>query len=102
MRFKDNTLGFQNLSPQIVLALIVIDQVMHQFGKQAMITSINDATHSKTSLHYAGCAVDIRSRWFDNPRAVLETCQQALGNSEDFDMILESDHFHCEWQPKRR
>lgn len=100
MRFKDSSIGFQNLSPQIVLALIVIDQVMKQFGQEAMITSVNDAKHSKTSLHYSGNAVDLRSRWFSDPQAVIETCRQALGNSNDFDMVLESDHYHLEYQPK--
>lgn len=107
MRFKDNSLGFQGLKPQIVLALIIIDQVMKQFGKEAMITSLNDAKHAATSLHYDGGAVDIRSQWFDDPEVVLEVCQQALGNSSDFDMIFEGkgeawEHFHLEYQPKRR
>ena len=102
MRFKDNTIGFQSLKPQLVLALIIIDQVMKQFGQEVMITSINDAKHASTSLHYDGGAVDIRSRWFDEPQAVLDTCLLALGNSPDFDMILESDHFHLEYQPKRK
>ncbi len=107
MRFKDNTIGFQSLKPQLVLALIIVDQVMQQFGQEAFITSINDGRHSRTSIHNDGGASDLRSKWFEDATAVLETCQQALGNSPDFDMILEysgeeNEHFHLEYQPKRR
>ena len=107
MRFKDKTIGFQSLKPQLVLALLVVDQVMKQFGKEAMITSINDAKHAVTSLHYDGGAVDLRSKWFDEPEAVLQTCLMALGNNPDFDMIFEAkgedwEHFHLEYQPKRK
>ena len=102
MRFKDDTIGLQSLSPQLVLALIVVDQVMKECGQEALITSLNDARHSKTSLHYSGNAVDLRSRWFTYPEQVLAMCRDALGNNPDIDMILESDHFHMEYQPKRK
>ena len=102
MKFKDSSIGFQSLKPQIVLALIVVDQVMKGCGQEAVITSINDARHGENSLHYDGGAVDIRSRTFSNPESVLGLCRLALGNSKDFDMILESDHFHLEYQPKRK
>lgn len=107
MRFKDKTIGLQSLKPQLVLALIIVDQIMNQFGKEAMITSINDGRHSKTSLHYDGGGADIRSKWFDDPLPVLETCQQALGHCPDIDMIHEgagtnNEHFHLEYQPKRK
>lgn len=102
MKFKDDSIGFQSLKPQLVLALIVIDQVMKEAGQEAVITSLNDARHSETSLHYDGGAADIRSNSFSHPESVLALCKQALGNSKDFDLILESDHFHLEYQPKRR
>ena len=107
MRFKDYTIGLQNLQPQLVLALIIVDQVMQKAGQEALITSLNDARHSKTSLHYAGAAVDLRSKWFQYPGEVLVACKDALGNNPDFDMIWESqgqpnEHFHLEFQQKRR
>ena len=107
MRLKDSTIGLQALKPQLILALMIIDQVMKQFGQEAMITSLNDGRHSKTSLHYDGGGCDLRAKWFDNPQAVLETCEQALGNNPDFDIILEgagttNEHFHLEYQPKRK
>ena len=102
MRFKDSSIGAQSLKPQIVLALMVIDGVFRQNDIELVITSINDARHSKTSLHYDGAAVDIRSRTTPDKEFLLKKCKEALGNSPDFDMILESDHYHLEYQPKRR
>ena len=102
MKFKDSTIGLQSLKPQIVLALIIIDQVMKENGKEAVITSLNDARHSETSLHYDGGAVDLRSRFFSDPEMILGLCREALGNNPDLDMIYEGNHFHLEYQPKRK
>lgn len=107
MIFKDDTIGLQSLKPQILLALVIVDQTMKKFGQEAMITSLNDGKHSRTSLHYDGGGVDIRSQWFDEPKDVLEACLKALGYSDDIDMILENadepnEHFHLEYQPKRK
>jgi len=107
MRFKDASIGLQSLCPQIVLALIIVDQIMKQAGQEALITSINDAKHGKSSLHYSGAAVDLRSKWFTHPEQVIALCKEALGNSPDYDMIYEGkgkiyEHFHLEYQPKRK
>jgi len=109
MRFKDDFIGFQNLSPQLLLGLIVVDQVLIMNGKLdgAIITSINDGYHARTSLHYGGNAVDIRSKNLVHKSLMLELFKAALGDSSDFDIILEGkgtddEHFHLEYQPKRR
>ena len=102
MRIKDNSIEFQNLSPQLLLGLIIVDQIMQKHGQEAVITSLNDAYHGKSSLHYNGNAVDLRSRTFDKPEFVLQECKKALGFSSDYDIILEHNHFHLEHQPKRR
>jgi len=102
MKFKDSTIGLQSLKPQLVLALIIVDQIMKENGAEAVITSLNDSRHSKTSLHYDGGGVDLRSRFFSDPEAILALCRGALGHNPDIDMIYEGDHFHLEYQPKRK
>ena len=102
MIFKDNTLGFQSLCPQITLALMVLDGVFIKHGIEMVITSVNDANHAPTSLHYSGHGIDFRSRTVPDKTQFLIECKIALGHSPDFDLILESDHYHLEYQPKRR
>lgn len=102
MKFKDATISMQSLQPQLLLALVIVDQVMQSHRGEAIITSLNDAKHSYTSLHYSGCAADLRSYIFTDKDRVLSDCKIALGHTPDIDMILESDHFHIEYQPKYR
>ena len=107
MIFKDKSLNFSALAPQLVLALVVIEQVMQRHGQEVVITSANDARHAKTSLHYSGNGIDIRSRALEDPLGVLGEIKEALGFNPDFDIIIEAkggvnEHFHLEYQPKRR
>lgn len=68
-----------------------------------VITSIWDAdAHSSVSLHYIGCAADVRSKTLNSRHKskVLQTVQSKLGS--DFDLILEAEgepheHFHLEF-----
>lgn len=85
--------------PEIVLALAILQDVFAKAGVPFVITSIMEGTHSRASLHYTGCAADLR-RPPDTARAteLVGLAKAALG--DDFDVLLESDHFHLEWQPK--
>ncbi len=58
--------------------------------------------HSATSLHYAGAAVDLRTKDMGGAEAkrAHKMLQEAL--PEDFDVILEGNHIHMEWQPRYR
>jgi hypothetical protein len=94
-----------NLSPQITIALITASAVYASFdyGLECVVTSANDSHHSVTSLHYAGNAVDLRTRDFPSREiaiAVAEKLDECLGY--DFDVLFEEDHIHIEYQPKRR
>jgi len=53
MRLKDASINLSNLSPQLVLGLVIVDGVMKEFGGEAVITSANDSIHGHTSLHYS-------------------------------------------------
>lgn len=103
LKFKDNTINLANLAPQLALVLTgTVVPIFQRFGSDVMITSANDANHSATSLHYAGCAVDIRN-WYVNKDEWSELKKQideAL--TMDFDFVIESNHFHLEYQPKAK
>ena len=104
MRIKDDTVSIKGIKAELVLGLIIVDQVMKEQGQEAVITSGSEETtrHGITSLHYNGYAVDLRSRTFANPEAIAALCRQALGNNPDYEIIVEGNHFHFEWQPKRK
>ena len=58
------------------------------------ITSIRDSNHLPGSLHYDGLAFDMQ----DDPGYFIAEIKQALGPG--WDVVDESDHIHCEYDPK--
>ncbi|MCW4026131.1 MAG: hypothetical protein NWE76_01440 [Candidatus Bathyarchaeota archaeon] len=67
------------------------------------ITSANDSEHMTGSLHYANRAFDIRIRNIvgnvqDEARLWVERMQVELG--DDYDVLLETDHIHVEYDPE--
>ena len=89
-----------DLKPQTVLAMQVAAEVYREVGAEFVITSVNDSKHMTNSLHYSGYAFDCRI-WTleeDMRQSVTNDISAALG--EDFDVVLESDHIHLEWDPQ--
>lgn len=103
IQFKDGV-SIRGIRPELVLAITVAEQVVGQVcdGQNATVTSVVDGTHSITSLHYIGHAFDLRTRDMDAAQsdAVVETLGMILAPLGDFDVVLEDDHIHVEWQPK--
>ncbi len=97
------------LSPQIMLAVIAAHSFWESQGVDLVITSANDGGHSHTSLHYAGAAIDLRTKNLpeddEGKRLLARKLSDSLG--QDFDVIFEgagtsNEHIHIEYQPKRR
>mgnify|MGYP001562235037 FL=1 len=90
-----------DLSPQIVLAAMVVQECYRERGGVATITSANDSAHSEKSLHYKGRALDFRTRDFAGDKhALIALIRASLGN--EFDVLLEdegglNEHAHVEW-----
>lgn len=100
-------MSFAGLAPQLVFALFVAEQVYEQFNREVTITSVNDSEHSETSLHYAGCAADLRTQnpingtpYFEDPHEVVRRIKDRLNG--DFDVMFEGDHIHVEYQPRKK
>lgn len=89
-----------NLSPQIVLALTVADQLYRERGISLVVTSVSDSKHGAGSLHYSGQAADLRTRTVPvkQRQALRDAIARMLG--AEFDVVLESDHIHIEYDPK--
>lgn len=90
-----------DLKPQTILAVTIAWAIYAQLGaKEFVITSVNDSTHSAKSLHRFGYAVDIRI-WVlseDHRAVAVQMIGEAMGR--DFDVVLEKDHIHIEYDPK--
>jgi hypothetical protein len=91
----------RGLTPQMTIAYaIAVALYRERCNIRCVITSARDGTHSQHSLHYSGNALDLRT--YNVPTEALSLLfldlKHALG--EQFDVVLESDHFHIEFDPK--
>lgn len=86
------------LRPEVVIAMLAAESVALRHGQELVVTSGIDGSHSRGSEHYKGDAFDMRIWFFADPRAVRDDLAVALGT--DFDVILEGNHIHVEYDPK--
>jgi len=102
MKIKDSTVEVAGIRPEMIIALMIAKEVYDDEGEELIITSALDGKHSETSLHYSGCALDIRTRYFSKEQAERVRKEIAANLGIDYDVILENDHMHIEFQPKKR
>jgi len=119
IEIKDDSISLSNLQPQVLVALMNANDLYAEWGLPCVVTSGSEpgTRHGKTSLHYAGQAVDIRTKNLADVFSHLSPTRQAeravsaiaeivkklnASLGIDYDVILESDHIHIEYQPKRR
>lgn len=88
------------IAPQIVLAISVAESFLRDINRDCWVTSVNEGTHVRTSLHYIGHAVDFRRRHLTNIEAesLAGHLRSALG--PQYDVVLADTHIHVEYQPK--
>lgn len=82
------------------MAAQVCTDVMKARSLDAVITAGLDGKHMPGSLHYVGLAFDLRTNGLtpSDCEAVRVEIKSALG--DDYDVVLEGDHIHLEFQPK--
>lgn len=90
------------LTTEMLLGLIIAMGVYRKYESELTVTSALDGKHSHTSLHYSGNAVDLRTR--DLPEGMAEVIVKEIKEDVgiDYDVILEDDHIHLEYQPRRK
>jgi len=94
------------LHPAIHMACDIADGIWQTlYAEHATVTSLHDSTHSRFSLHY-GSFGDIRCRAVDlriknlspvQTVRVFTELKRLLGDA--FDVVLETDHIHIEYDP---
>jgi len=101
LRFKDGLTGcrVQGVQPELILGLLVVNEIFSKNQLDCTITCISDSKHSNGSLHYVGFAADIGLPPAHLTNVMLEAIKLNLG--QDFDVVIEKDHIHIEFQPKR-
>lgn len=100
MNLKDGVTQ-QGVHPSIWYAIGLAEAVYKTNGLRLVITSLTDGEHMKDSLHYSGRAVDLRTR--NVPTDMLKSLYGSLVNILNpmgYDVILEADHLHIEFDPK--
>jgi hypothetical protein len=94
----------QGLNIKMRIALMYAEEIWKSYDRPegVTVTSAVDGLHSAGSLHYYGYALDFRIHYFtpEEALAVSRELSECLGN--DFDVILESDHIHVEYDPDTR
>ena len=99
MRLKNSSVDPKGITPELFLALLEADRLYKKAGaKEVVITSMNDSKHMKGSKHYCGNAADLRIWNVRSPEKVCRTLGVSLG--DDYDVILEHNHIHLEYDPK--
>lgn len=93
----------EGLKP-IMFPLIVYASNLHFKlfnSKKMVITSVIDGKHMKGSKHYQGLAIDVRIN--DKPKDGVHRFYYTLTYDSvlnDYDVVLEKDHIHIEYDPK--
>lgn len=84
------------LNPDIRSVLPIAQSILSSFGYDLVITSTYEGDHSPGSLHYSNDALDFRfiHTLDEFPFRQFEL---AIGNS--FDVVVEDDHIHIEYDP---
>lgn len=99
MKIKEGV-RITGLKPEIVLAATIVDSVYRKYGRELVITSGVEGSHSKTSRHYLGYAIDCRTRFFleNQIPQVHREIVAALG--DDYYVEFEGNHFHVQFSPE--
>ena len=85
------------LNREIRRALPIIQKALTYYNEELVITSTYEGTHGEGSLHYCNDAIDIRC-----PEKKGEEFRKKIKERlvNYFDVVLERDHIHIEYDPK--
>ena len=89
--YKQGVIG--DLQPVARKGLGRVAGLYSSMGLELHVTSLRDGNHKAGSLHYDGLAFDIRPGSLS-----IHEIKEVLGPS--WDVVKESTHIHCEYDPK--
>ena len=105
MRTKNNSITLEKLNPAFIKPLQLFDLLHKEMtGEQIVITSANDGEHMPSSKHYTNDAIDVRIWHYDKLARINQIFfadrASLIFPNDKFDVVLEEDHFHIEYDPK--
>lgn len=100
-KIKDDSVKVEDLSKDILYAIEVTAEAYRRHGFKLVVTSAKDGKHMNGSKHYSGNAFDARI-WGLKEAGILKSMlvEIRLELGDDFDAVLESDHYHIEYDPE--
>jgi len=84
------------LKREIRRSLPIAAAVLASFGEELTVTETYGGVHGEGSLHYSDDAYDLR-RPLENATIIVSQFMAAMGTA--FDVVLESNHIHVEYDP---
>ena len=90
----------RGVQPEMAAVWPVIASVYGEFGRHCVITSVVDGEH-KSIVHPIGFATDFRisnvpTGWHEK---LADRIREVL--TDEFDVVLEVDHLHIEFDPRK-
>jgi len=107
MKIKKNV-KLAGVVPQMLFVIPVVDEAsLNCLGEEpakndwgCVITCGTEGKHMQGSAHHTGRALDFRTRHLDPNLLDLFREEVAAALSDEYDVVLEEDHLHVEWDPK--
>jgi hypothetical protein len=91
--------------PEILIAILVADTGWkHLTRNEVTVTEISGGTHSDTSDHYWGGAVDFRTNNLSRAKKEMVKLWMTRQLGPDYLVLLEEDpepHMHVSWRPRK-
>lgn len=90
------------IQSELVLAYVIAQDLYRQYKTTCVMTSCKDGIHGRASLHYTGNAIDLRIWNLPGGKEKAPEVAKRLGEllGGQYDVVLEKDHIHVEFQPK--
>jgi len=87
------------LHPKMRMVLSVAEEVWQEHGQELVVTAGLDGEHAAGSAHYYGCAVDLRTRYFDKNAvgSVIAKLKKRLPMTYYY-VVDEGDHIHVHYR----
>jgi hypothetical protein len=90
----------RHLETASAVVLTVVEQVYQSRGKDPELTSHDDDPHGTSSRHWYGGGWDFGTRGLGNNDKQIISNELEARLGRDFDVVLEQDHIHIEWEPR--